>query len=82
MKWTDLLNLLEQLLPILGGITGNPALAALVQKLVDMAEEEIQRRMNENPGATRTEILEQARVAYAEARLENEKLKRLGHEND
>lgn len=82
MNWGDLLHTLKTLLPILGGLTGNPALAVLITKLINVAEDEIARRMAENPGMTRAEILQDAARAYAEAEIENEKLKRLGHEND
>lgn len=80
MNLSDLFNLLEKLLPIIGTISNRPELAALVQKLVDLAEDEIARRQAENPNATREEVLLDARKAYAEAKIQNEKLKQLGHE--
>lgn len=83
MSLDDLIDLLQKLLPIIGSMAGvKPEVAALIQHLVSLAEEEIDRRMAQNPDATRTEILADAAEAYAEARIENEKLKRLGHEDD
>lgn len=79
---TDILNTLEKLLPILGNTTGHPELAALASGLIDIAEEEIARRQSLAPGRTRSEILADAAAAYAEAHEENEKLKKLGHEDE
>lgn len=79
MNIFDILDGLEKALPILGGITGNPALGTLAAQLLNMAEEEIQRRMNAS-GKTRAEVLAEAAVTYQQFKTENAALKNLGHE--
>lgn len=81
MNLFDILDGLERVLPILGGLTGNPALGVLAGKLLQMAEDEIARRQAQS-GMTRTQILEDAANTYALAKAENDKLKKLGHESE
>jgi hypothetical protein len=77
----DILDGLERVLPILGGLTGNPAIGTLAAKLLQIAEDEIRRRQA-STGQTRSEILADAENTFIEAKLANERLKQLGHEND
>lgn len=81
MNIFDILDGLEKVFPILGGITGNPALGTLAAKLLQMAEDEIQRRMAAN-GMTRAQVLADAETAYNQFKLENAALRRAGHENE
>lgn len=75
----DIINGLEKVLPIIGTATGNPELGVLAAKLLDMSEQEIQRRMASS-GRTRSEELADAQATYAQFRKENAELKALGHE--
>lgn len=77
----DILDGLERALPILGGLVGHPEVGSLAARLLQIAEDEIARRQADS-GKTRSEILAEARNAYAVAKLENDKLKKLGHESD
>lgn len=79
MNFADIIAALEQVLPILAGLSGHPELGILGQKLIDLAEAEIRRRQ-QSTGQTRAEILADAAATYQKAREENEKLKKLGHE--
>lgn len=81
MNLFDILDNLERVLPILGGLTGHPELGTLAAKLLQMGEDEIARRQAAS-GRTRSEILADAESTFVEAKIENEKLKRLGHEHD
>lgn len=77
----DILQRLEEALPILGGLTGHPELAALANGLINLAEAEIAKRMADT-GQTRAEVLAGAAKDYATARDVNQKLKNMGHEED
>jgi hypothetical protein len=77
----DILDGLERVLPILGGLTGNPEIGSLAAKLLQLGEDEIQRRMATS-GRPRSEVLADATAVYAEAKTANDELKKLGHEND
>lgn len=77
----DILDGLEKVLPILGTMTGNPALGTLAAQLLNMGEEEVQRRMSAT-GRPRAEVLADAAATYPLARQANADLKKLGHEND
>ncbi|MBA3766778.1 MAG: hypothetical protein H0W99_07290 [Acidobacteria bacterium] len=79
MDLAAIFSAVEKVIPILATVAGRPELGVLAQKLIDMGEEEITRRQGEGQ-LTRTQILQRARDAYAEAKRENEKLKNLGHE--
>jgi hypothetical protein len=81
MNWGDLFNTLEEFIPLFAGLTGHPELGVLAQKLINIGEEELQRRMRQT-GMTRAEILQDAAATYAQLKAENDALKRAGHEND
>jgi hypothetical protein len=81
MSIFDILDGLEKVLPILGGITGNPALGTLAGKLLQMGEDEIKRRMAQS-GMTRAQVLADAETTYNQFKIENEALKKMGHENE
>jgi transaldolase len=81
MNIWDILDGLEKVLPILGGITGNPALGTLAAKLLQMGEDEIKRRMTQT-GMTRAQVLADAAATYQQFKTENADLKKLGHEAD
>jgi hypothetical protein len=81
MSVLSIIRSLEEYLPILATLTGHPELAALAQKLIDIGEDEVNRRQGES-GLTRTQELAAAANDYAAAKEENDKLKALGHEND
>ena len=81
MNIFDILDGLEKVLPILGGITGNPALGTLAAKLLQMGEDEIQRRMSAR-GLTRAQVLADAAATYQQFKAENAALKNAGHEAD
>lgn len=78
----DILDGLEQILPVLGTMTGKPEIAMLAARLLDIGENEIQRRMAERPGATRAQVLADTTETFQQFKLENVALKKLGHEND
>jgi hypothetical protein len=80
LNLTDILDGLEKALPVLGGLTGHPEIGTLAGRLLDIAESEIERRRAET-GKSRSEILADAKAAYAEAKTANEDLKKLGHES-
>lgn len=77
----DILNGLEQVLPILGTMTGHPELGILASRLLDIGEQEVERRSQAN-NLVRSEVLADAAAIYAEARAENARLKALGHETE
>jgi hypothetical protein len=77
----DILDGLEKVLPILGGITGNPALGTLAAKLLQMGEDEIKRRMAQT-GMTRAQVLAEAETTYNQFKIENAALKKMGHESE
>lgn len=81
MNLFDILDGLERVLPILGGLTGNPAIGKLAAQLLQLGEDEIRRRQAAT-GKSRTEILAEAAATYATFKTENAALKRMGHEND
>lgn len=81
MSLFDILNKLEEALPILGGLVGHPELGTLANRLINLAEEEIARRQAQS-GMTRTQILEDAAQTFDRAKAENDKLKALGHESN
>lgn len=79
MNWSDLLGTLQQFIPLFAGLAGHPELGLLAQKLIDIGEDEIQRRMASS-GMTRTQVLQDAAATYQQLKTENDALKRLGHE--
>lgn len=81
MKWSDIFSTLQQFIPLFAGLTGHPEIGLLAQKLISIGESEIERRMRET-GMTRTQVLQDAAATYEQLRVENEALKRAGHEND
>jgi hypothetical protein len=81
MSFLDILDQLEKVLPILGGITGNPALGTLAAKLLQLGEDEIRRRMATS-GKSRAEVLADAAATYQQFKTENAALKKMGHEAD
>lgn len=81
MNWTDLLGTLQQFIPLFAGLAGHPELGLLAQKLIDIGEDEIQRRIASS-GMTRTQVLQDAATTYAQLKVENDALKKLGHEGD
>lgn len=80
MNLFDILDELERLLPIIGTMAGHPEAGALAARLIDLGEEEIQRRMTKS-GRSRSEELADAKATYATFKTENAALKNLGHEN-
>jgi len=78
---SGILGALEELIPVLGTVSGHPELAVLTQKLIDIGENELQRRQTES-GRSRADELADAKTAYVAARVENDKLKALGHESN
>lgn len=81
MNLFDILDELERLLPVIGTMTGHPEAGALAARLIDLGEEEIQRRMAKT-GRSRSEELADAKATYATFRTENEALKKMGHESE
>jgi len=77
----DILGTLEEVIPVLGTISGHPELGVLAQKLISIGESEVQRRQNMS-GQTREQVLADAESTFMAARVENEKLKKLGHEGE
>jgi hypothetical protein len=75
----DILDGLERVLPILGTMTGNPEIGLLAAKLLDMGEEEWERRSSAS-GKSRSEELADAKATFAAAKIANDELKALGHE--
>lgn len=60
MNWIQLLG---ELIPVLGGVTGHPELVALAEKLVQIGEEEVARRMADS-GQTREQVLADASATW------------------
>lgn len=81
MNLADIFKGLEELLPVLGTMTGHPELAQLAAKLLDMGQDELERRRGQS-GRSRAEELADAKATFAQFKKENEELKRLGHENE
>jgi hypothetical protein len=81
MNWTDLFGTLQQFIPLLAGLTGHPELGLLAQRLIDIGENEIERRIRET-GMSRSEVLADSKVTFEQLKAENDALKRLGHEAD
>lgn len=79
MNWADLFGTIQQFIPLFASLTGHPELGILAQKLIDIGETEIERRMNKT-GMTRAEVLADAATTWEQLRIENEALKRAGHE--
>lgn len=79
MNIWDIIDGLERVLPIIGGITGNPQIGILAAKLLDLGEEELRRRMAKS-GRSRAEELADAAATFRQFREENAALKKLGHE--
>lgn len=80
MSIFDILDELVPLLPVIGGMAGHPEVGTLAARLIQLGEEEVQRRMSAT-GKSRSETLAAAST-YAQFRAENAALKKLGHEND
>jgi|GraSoiStandDraft_46_1057282.scaffolds.fasta_scaffold126199_2 hypothetical protein len=70
----DKLQQLGQVLPVLGTATGNSQIGDLVQKLLDIATNEIQLRRQES-GMTTEAILQQASETWDQALSNAQKLK-------
>ena len=81
MKWSDLFSTIEEFLPLFAGLTGHPELGELARRLIGIGEAELQRRMGET-GKSRAEILADAKATYEQLKIENEALKKMGHEAD
>lgn len=81
MNWADLFNTIEQFIPLFAGLTGHPELGKLAQGLINIGEDEIQRRMNQS-GMTRAQVLADAAATYETLKTENEALKKMGHEGE
>lgn len=81
MSIFDILDELVPLLPVIGGMAGHPEVGTLAARLIQLGEEEVQRRMSAT-GKSRSETLAAASTTYAQFRAENAALKKLGHEND
>lgn len=81
MNWAELLGTLQQFIPVFAGLAGHPELGLLAQKLIDIGEDEVQRRMGSS-GMTRTQVLQDAAATYAQLKIENDALKKMGHEGE
>lgn len=81
MKFSDLFSTVEQFIPLFAGLTGHPELGMLAQKLISIGESEVQRRMAAT-GKTRAEVLADASATWQQLKIENDELKKLGHEAD
>jgi hypothetical protein len=79
MDIADIVEGLRIALPVLGTMTGHPEIAQLAAKLFSISEAEIERRQS-TQGRTRSEVLADAKAAFAEAKQANDELKALGHE--
>jgi hypothetical protein len=74
----DIFDGLEEVLPILGTMSGHPEIAQLAARLLDMGQDELKRRRSVT-GRTRAEILADAKATFAQFKKENDELKQLGH---
>lgn len=81
MNFADILDRLEELLPILATATGHPEIGVLASRLLNLGEEEWARRSAAS-GRTRREELADAAATYQTFKTENAALKKMGHEND
>lgn len=79
MSVFDVFSQLEELLPVLSGLTGHPEIGILAQRLINLGEEEVARRRAAQ-GRSRSEILADAAQTFVEAKAANQELKGLGHE--
>jgi hypothetical protein len=77
----DIIAGLQELLPVLGTVTGHSEIAILGSRLITLGQEEIERRMASS-GMARAQVLEDAAATYVQFRTENAELKKLGHENE
>ncbi len=75
----QLLILLQELLPVLGGIAHQPQIATLAEKLIQIGEAEISRRTSANPSETRESILAEAAKTWDEAIKGADDLAKMGH---
>lgn len=78
---SDIINRLEDLLPIIATATGHPEIGVLASRLLNLGEEEWARRSTAS-GRTRAEELADATVTYQTFKSENAALKKMGHESD
>lgn len=81
MSLFDILDELERLLPVIGGIAGHAEVGSLAARLIQMGEDELQRRMAKS-GRSRSEELADAKATFATFKTENAALKQMGHEQD
>lgn len=81
MNWSDLFDSLYKLIPLLSTVAGHPELGALAEKLIEIGEEEIARRMAEK-GQTRAEVLADADATWQRAITGADELGKLGHEDE
>jgi hypothetical protein len=63
---TDKIVQLDQLIPIIGTLTGNPLIGTLAQQLIDIANRELQGRAADT-GKSTDEILQEASAAWDSA---------------
>lgn len=77
----DIINGLEEVLPILATLTGHPEIGALGSKLIQLGERELERRMAAS-GLDRAHELADASATYERFKAENAALKKMGHEAD
>ena len=81
MSFFDIIDEIERLLPVIGGMAGHPEIGSLLARLIELAEAEAQRRM-QSTGASRSDVLADAAAPYAQFKTENAALRRAGHEAD
>jgi len=77
----DIINGLQEVLPILGTLTGHPEIGVLSSRLLQLGEDELQRRTAIS-GLSRSEELAEAERTYRQFIIENEAAKKMGHENE
>jgi hypothetical protein len=81
MNLFDIVDEVQRLLPVIGGMTGHPEVGSLLARLIELGEEEARRRMQAT-GGTRAEVLADATATFARFKIENAALKKAGHETD
>jgi hypothetical protein len=81
VNFNDIINGIEEGLPILATLAGHPEVGVLGTKLISIIDGEISRRMNKT-GQSRSEVLADAATTFAAAKQANVDLKKLGHEAD